>query len=130
MQPSLIHKRLRERRKASGWTQLETARRVGITRQSLIHLESGRFVPSTTVALRLARVFGCQVEDLFSLSTPVTRLRAVLAPAFLPAVVHRKSEFKRSLMRRRNESPNRGWSEPARDRLVMTARRGWGPGLV
>src|SRR5262245_6608895 len=84
MPRSSVHNRLRERRNASGWTQLETARRVGITRQSLIHLESGRFVPSTIVALELARVFGCHVEDLFSLSAPATPLRAVLAPPFSP----------------------------------------------
>src|SRR6266498_4015534 len=84
MPPPRVHNRLRERRNAAEWTQLETARRVGITRQSLIHLESGKFVPSTTVALKLAHVFGCHVEDLFSLSTPATRLRAVLAASFSP----------------------------------------------
>ena len=76
-----VHNRLRDRRIASGWTQLETARRVGITRQSLIHLESGRFVPSTTVALKLAQVFDCRVEDLFALDEGRVAITADLVPA-------------------------------------------------
>jgi putative molybdopterin biosynthesis protein len=76
-----VHNRLRDRRIASGWTQLETARRVGITRQSLIHLESGRFVPSTTVALKLAQVFECRVEDLFALDEGKAPITADLVPA-------------------------------------------------
>jgi len=77
--------RLRERRNAAGLTQVELGRRAGITRQSLIHLESGKFVASTTVALRLARALGCAVEDLFSLPEPkAARLRADLAQPFSP----------------------------------------------
>jgi molybdopterin molybdotransferase/putative molybdopterin biosynthesis protein len=81
MPPMHVHNRLRDRRIASGWTQLETARRVGITRQSLIHLESGRFVPSTTVALKLAQVFDCRVEDLFALDEGRVAITADLVPA-------------------------------------------------
>ncbi len=91
MPPLHVHNRLRERRSASGWTQLETARRVGITRQSLIHLERGRCVPSTTVALQLAHAFGCHVEDLFSISTPAARLRAVLASSLSPGPTNGRS---------------------------------------
>jgi molybdate-binding protein/DNA-binding XRE family transcriptional regulator len=84
--------RLRARRNAAGLTQVELARRAGITRQSLIHLESGRFVASTTVALRLARALGCAVEDLFSLPEPaVARLRADLAECFTPGSPRERS---------------------------------------
>ncbi len=77
--------RLRERRNAAGLTQVELARRAGISRQSLIHLESGKFVASTTVSLKLARALGCTVEDLFSLpEASVARLRADLARPFSP----------------------------------------------
>jgi putative molybdopterin biosynthesis protein len=79
-----LENRLRDRRSAAGWTQLELARRADITRQSLIHLESGKFVASTTVALKLARALGCAVEDLFSLPAPAARLRADLAPPLSP----------------------------------------------
>src|SRR5215813_13681220 len=86
--------RLRQRRNAAGITQLELARRAGITRQSLIHLESGRFVASTTVALKLARALGCAVEDLFSLpEAPVARFRADLAQSFTPASARERSRM-------------------------------------
>jgi molybdate-binding protein/DNA-binding XRE family transcriptional regulator len=91
-----LQNRLRERRKGAGWTQLELARRAGITRQSLINLESGKFVASTTVALRLARALGCGVEDLFSLpEAPVARVRADLAQSLSPAA---SSERSRALL--------------------------------
>jgi len=46
-------------------TQEELARRVGCTRQTIIALEQGRYVPSVTLAFRLARAFGVTVEDVF-----------------------------------------------------------------
>jgi len=52
-------------RAAAGLRQQELAARVGISRQSLSVLEAGRSVPSTEIALRLARALGCRVEDLF-----------------------------------------------------------------
>jgi molybdopterin molybdotransferase/putative molybdopterin biosynthesis protein len=84
--------RLRECRNAASLTQVELARRAGISRQSLIHLESGKFVASTTVALKLARALGCAVEDLFSLpQAPVARLRADLAQSFPPGPTRERS---------------------------------------
>src|SRR5262245_774107 len=53
------------RRTAAGINQQELAARIGISRQSLSVLEAGRSVPSTAIALRLARALGCRVEDLF-----------------------------------------------------------------
>ncbi len=46
-------------------SQEELGRPVGVTRQTIIAIEKARFVPSTLLALRLARFFGCRVEDLF-----------------------------------------------------------------
>jgi putative transcriptional regulator len=46
-------------------TQEELARRVGCTRQTIIALEQGKYVPSVTLAFRLARAFGATVEDVF-----------------------------------------------------------------
>jgi putative transcriptional regulator len=48
-------------------TQEELARRVGVTRQTIIALEADRYVPSLLLAVRLARVFGVAVEKLFVL---------------------------------------------------------------
>ena len=46
-------------------TQQELADRVGCTRQTIIVLEKGRYVPSLSLAFEIARVFGTNVEDVF-----------------------------------------------------------------
>jgi putative transcriptional regulator len=60
-----IRNSVRERRTALGWTQDELGRMVGVSRQSIISIERGRYVPSLPLALRLAEVFGCATDDLF-----------------------------------------------------------------
>lgn len=49
-------------------TQEQLASLAGVTRKTINTIETGRFVPSTTLALKLALVFGCRVEDLFELA--------------------------------------------------------------
>lgn len=49
------------------WTQAQLAERAGVTRKSVNAIERGHFVPSTELALRLAREFGVSVETLFQL---------------------------------------------------------------
>jgi len=56
---------IKEYRRRQGWSQDELARLVGIGRQAVYEMESGRYLPNTAVALRLARVLGCTVEMLF-----------------------------------------------------------------
>ena len=46
-------------------TQEELARQVGVTRQTIIAIEAGGYVPSLTLAFRLARVFDLPVEEVF-----------------------------------------------------------------
>ncbi len=46
-------------------TQEALAKSVGITRQTIIALETGRYAPSLELAMRLAGVFGCKLDDLF-----------------------------------------------------------------
>ena len=48
-------------------TQQELADRVGCTRQTVIMLEQGRYVPSLALALRIAQAFGLSVEAIFTL---------------------------------------------------------------
>lgn len=48
-------------------TQQGLADRVGCTRQTIIVLEQGRYVPSLVLALRIARTFGRTVEEVFEL---------------------------------------------------------------
>ena len=58
---------LRAAREAAGWTQAQLAERVGVSRKTINTVENGVFVPSTLLALKLARALGKPVESLFSL---------------------------------------------------------------
>lgn len=57
---------LPEQRRARGWSQQRLADELGVSRQTVISIEKGRFDPSLPVAFRLAAVFECSIEDLFS----------------------------------------------------------------
>jgi len=46
-------------------TQEELANRAGCTRQTIIALEQGKYVPSISLAFQIARAFGVTVEDIF-----------------------------------------------------------------
>jgi len=48
-------------------TQQELADRIGCTRQTVIMLEQGRYVPSLALALRIAQAFAMSVDDIFTL---------------------------------------------------------------
>jgi putative transcriptional regulator len=56
-------------RAKKNWTQAELAERIGISRQAMNSIESGKFVPSTVLALKMARVFETTVEIIFQLET-------------------------------------------------------------
>jgi putative transcriptional regulator len=47
-------------------TQADLARRVGVTRQTLIAIEQGRYSPTLELAFQIARVFGVPLDDVFS----------------------------------------------------------------
>jgi putative transcriptional regulator len=57
--------RLKERRGELGFTQAELAERCGVTRKTVNTVENGVFVPSTVLALKLARALSEPVETLF-----------------------------------------------------------------
>jgi putative transcriptional regulator len=65
--PENLSNRLKEERVRLGWTQAELADRAGVSRKTINTVENGVFVPSTILALRLARVLERPVEDLFAL---------------------------------------------------------------
>jgi putative transcriptional regulator len=46
-------------------TQQALAQQVGVTRQTIIALEAGKYVPSLLLAFQIARVFGVRVDDVF-----------------------------------------------------------------
>jgi len=58
--------RLRELREKVGLTQEVLAAKVGVTRQTILFLEKGKYNPSLRLAYKIARVFGVLIEDVFS----------------------------------------------------------------
>lgn len=61
-----MENRLPEFRKAQGLSQQALADLLGVSRQTVISLEKGRYDPSLPLAFKLARVFSCSIEDLFT----------------------------------------------------------------
>ncbi|MDH3284615.1 MAG: helix-turn-helix transcriptional regulator [Acidobacteriota bacterium] len=59
---------LKRFRLSAGLTQEQLAERVGVTRQTILSIEKGRYKPSIELALALARVFDAPVESLFELA--------------------------------------------------------------
>ena len=57
--------RLRVLRAERAWTQAELADRVGVTRQTVHAVETGKYEPSLPLAFRLARAFDRVIEDVF-----------------------------------------------------------------
>ena len=57
--------RIEERRKAQGMTQQQLAALLGVSRQTIISLESGKYNPSILLAHKIAQTFGVQIEDIF-----------------------------------------------------------------
>jgi putative transcriptional regulator len=66
---SELTNRIRQYRFQNGEiTQEQLAQRVGVTRQTIIALESGKYVPSLLLAFKIASAFGVKVEDVFQYS--------------------------------------------------------------
>ncbi|GAB1417465.1 MAG: helix-turn-helix transcriptional regulator [Bacteroidales bacterium] len=59
--------KLKVERAALGMTQDELAQKVSVSRQTIIAIEAGRWVPSAVLAIKIARVFNKAVETLFIL---------------------------------------------------------------
>lgn len=62
-----IHTTLADIRTRSSITQQELADRAGVTRQTIIALEKGNYIPSVLLAIKIARVFRVRVEDIFNI---------------------------------------------------------------
>ena len=66
VKPTRITNTIRAQRFAHGeMTQAELADRVGVTRQTIIAIEQGRYSPSLEMAFQIARVFGVPLDDVF-----------------------------------------------------------------
>ncbi len=57
--------RLKEFREGRSWSQGELARRLGVSRQTINAVETDKYDPSLPLALRMAKLFGVSVPDLF-----------------------------------------------------------------
>lgn len=57
--------RLRELREWKGLTQEDLAKALGVTRQTIIAIEKGKYNPSLELAFKIARFFKVKIEDIF-----------------------------------------------------------------
>jgi putative transcriptional regulator len=58
---------IRVQRAIHNMTQADLAEKIQVSRQTINAMESNKYVPSTVLALKIARLFGKQVEDIFQL---------------------------------------------------------------
>ena len=76
-----VKNRVRELRFFRGeMTQEELARKVGVARQTIIAIEKGKYNPSVALAIKIARVFGVTVEEVFMLNGDQADQRKGRAP--------------------------------------------------
>ena len=60
-----MNNRIQDLRKEKGLTQQGLAEKLGVSRQTIISLENGKYNPSISLAYNLAKVFGLTIEDVF-----------------------------------------------------------------
>jgi putative transcriptional regulator len=66
VKPTRVTNSIRALRFAHGeMTQADLAERIGVTRQTVIAIEQGRYSPSLEMAFQIARVFKCPLDDVF-----------------------------------------------------------------
>jgi putative transcriptional regulator len=61
-----VKNRIPELRAERTWTQADVALRIGVSRQTINAIETGKFDPSLPVAFRLARLFDRSIEEVFT----------------------------------------------------------------
>ena len=60
-----VKNRLKVLRSEKGWTQAQLATKLDVSRQTVNAIEKGKFDPSLPLALKMARLFGLTIEDIF-----------------------------------------------------------------
>ena len=71
MKPTRVTNSIRALRFAHGeMTQADLAERIGVTRQTVIAIEQGKYSPSLEVAFQIARVLGVPLDDVFQYPDP------------------------------------------------------------
>ena len=81
MKEQLLPAKLKELRKAHGYTQDYVAAALGVVRQTYSHYESGRRTPNPGTLYKLAGIYGISVDDLMQLSLEIDRNIYYDAPA-------------------------------------------------
>lgn len=61
----IVRSRVREERRQRDMSQAEFAEVLGVSRQTVISIENGRYLPSLPLAFRIAKVFGTTIENVF-----------------------------------------------------------------
>jgi len=61
-----LKNRLKELRAQRGWSQVDLAERLAVSRQTVNAIENGRYDPSLPLAFAIARTFGLPIEAIFS----------------------------------------------------------------
>jgi putative transcriptional regulator len=64
---SNVRNRVKELRSERLWTQQQLAEAAGVSRQSINSIERNRYVPSLSLALTFSRIFGCPMDEIFTL---------------------------------------------------------------
>ena len=71
MKPTRVSNSIRALRFAHGeMTQADLAARIGVTRQTVIAIEQGKYSPSLEMAFQIAHVFGVPLDDVFQYTSP------------------------------------------------------------
>ena len=70
-----MNNKLRELREARGWSQQELGERLGVSRQTVISIEKGKYDPSLPLAFAIARTFESTIEEVFEPSAAAASAR-------------------------------------------------------
>ncbi len=60
-----MENRLRELRTERKWSQEDLGKRLGVSRQTIIAIEKGKYDPSLPLAFAIGQLFDCKIEDVF-----------------------------------------------------------------
>lgn len=60
-----MNNKLKDLRTEHGWSQVEMGKRLDVSRQTIIALESGKYDPSLPLAFSITALFGLKIEDIF-----------------------------------------------------------------
>jgi DNA-binding XRE family transcriptional regulator len=69
MDKTFFETRIKEFRAKLGWTQERLAEEVGVSRETIIYLEKGKYNPSLKLAFCIAKALGSSIDELFIFKT-------------------------------------------------------------